>query len=279
MSRSTRSTRVLAAAVGLVVVGLPLLAASPASAASAVPYSDPRAKGFIAFCDGSGHQVTSGRITDLPFVATAISSEAAPSGYAVKNGKATLYAFQPRQGVDPGDWSSEPLSGSSIYSNAAHPMASVTTADQALQQVLQAYPAHWDGLLQLRMFLSAPDTQPYTEAYPATDIRITGDTWTVVDGGTISCSVGKTISIETVLLPASTFPSPSRAAATAAGSSEPGAGSSAAPSSGTDVVAAGSDGSTPVSDSGSSAAPVGLLVAGVVALLVGFVLWFRARRI
>lgn len=276
MSRLSRGT---AGAIALILVTVPaLLVAEPATAAANLPYSDPKAKGYIAFCDSHGQSVSGGNIKDLPFVATAISSEPAPAGYAVKNGKATLYAYQPRQGVDPGDWSSQPLSGSSIYSNAKHPMASVTTADKPLEQILQAYPAKWDGLLQLRMFYSAPNMQPYTIQYPATSIKVTGDTWRLVDGGTLPCNVGKAVSIETVLLPPSSFPAPSKAAQTApsAAGSTPSAGASGATVLAGDAV----DGNQSTPSSGdSNGALIGLLAVAGVGVLAGLVSWLRQRSV
>lgn len=274
MSRLSRGT---AGAIALVLLtGPALLVAGPATAATNLPYSDPKAKGYIAFCDSQGQSVSGGNIKDLPFVATAISSEPAPAGYAVKNGKATLYAYQPRQGVDPGEWSSQPLSGSSIYSNAKHPMASVTTADKPLEQILQAYPARWDGLLQLRMFYSAPNMQPYTIQYPATSIRVTGDTWRIVDGGTVPCNVGKAVSIETILLPPSSFPAPSKVAATA---STPTGSTPSADTTGSTVLA-GDDGGQPTPASGdSNGALIGLLAVAGVGVLAGLVSWIRQRSV
>lgn len=252
-----------------------LLGAQPASAASATPYSDPKVKGFIAFCDSHGRPITSGSIRDLPFAATAISSEPVPAGYAVKNGKATLYAFQPRQGVDPGDWSSQPLTGSSLYDNAKHPMASITTADKPLEQILQAYPARWDGLLQLRMFYSAPNMQPYTIQYPATDIRITGETWRAVGAESVPCNVGKAVSIETLLLAPSAFPSPSKAIPAPAGPASMGG-----PTDSPGAVAVADGAGVGVPDVGadsSSTELVGLLSVAALGVVAGSVLWRRQR--
>jgi hypothetical protein len=58
----------------------------------------------------------------------------------------------------------------------------------------------WGGLLQLRIFLGAPDATSGSATYPATDIQVTGDTWRVVRGGSVPCSSGNAQSVESVLL-------------------------------------------------------------------------------
>jgi hypothetical protein len=284
----TRRRRLAGAcAVALVAAATAAVTGGTASAArSSLPFSDPRALGYIAFCDSAGHPVTSGNVNDLPFVATAISSVAAPSAYAGHQAKATLYAYQPRKDVQPGAWSGQPISGSSVFSNPQHPAAAVTTGDKTLVQQLFAFPAHWDGLVQLRLYLSAPNRQPYIVRYPATTIRVQGDLWSVVQGGTLPCTVGKAISTETLLLPASAFPSPSQAAKrpTPAASSPGSSGTTSPGPDGGTVIAAGDPGATSASDSSSSGlspALIGLLgvLVGGIAVGVGVLAWSRRRSL
>jgi hypothetical protein len=283
----TRRRRLAGAcAVTLVAAATAAAVAVPASAArSSLPFTDPRALGYIAFCDSAGHAVTSGNVQDLPFVATAISSVPAPSLYSGHQAKATLYAYQPRKDVSPGAWSGAPISGSSIFSNPRHPMAAVTTGDKTLEQQLFAFPAHWDGLVQLRLYLSAPNRQPYVVRYPATTIRVTGQLWSVVQGGTLPCAVGKAISTETLLLPSSSFPKPSQAPkrpTPAASAPTTGDGTTSPGPDGGTVIAAGDPAATSASDSSSgglSPALVGLLgvLVGGIVVGVGLLAWSRRR--
>lgn len=69
-------------AVGGVLVALAWsvvwMGTSAAGADSGPPYSDPRATSSLALCGKDGRQVTSGSISDRPFVWRAISSISAP---------------------------------------------------------------------------------------------------------------------------------------------------------------------------------------------------------
>ena len=260
-------------ATGL-LLGLGMLLTAPAAWADAPPFTDPGAHGFLALCDRSGHQVTSGNVDAAPFVWNAISSAAAPAAYVGANGKAVLVAYQPRQQVDPGQWSGGQLTGSSFYTNPMHPVAQSTETDQPLLSFVQSFPPKWDGLVQLRMYFSAPGLPPVTRSYPATTLRITGNRWQVVDGGTLSCQSGKGTSIESVYLRS---PSPAAVAgstsspAPAAGSAQPTGGRSgsaaAPPTTPADHLAA-------TSFLGSPGSYAGL--AALVALLAG--LGWSTRR-
>jgi hypothetical protein len=193
---------------GLAIAAIAAIACSaavwaPPASADGVPFSDPNAVGYLGFCDKSGHQVRSGSTGAAPFAWLTVSSAAAPSGYAANVGRGTLDAFQPIQNVDPGDWSGKQLTAASVYSNTAHPMAAGTGADPALVDFTGAFPPHWDGLVQLRMYFTAPDGLQHSTPYPAAVVRIDGNTWTQVGGGDVSCTAGRAISAETLDLPAS----------------------------------------------------------------------------
>jgi hypothetical protein len=262
-------------------VGLAAVAAPAAHAAgSGLPYTDPRAKGSITLCDSSGHPITSGNIHDRPTVAWVVSSTAAPAGYAVKNGKATLYAFQPRQQVNPAEWSGQQVSGSSLYTNPVHPMAEVTTGDKPVGDFVAAYPPKWDGLVELRLYLTAPNKLLYNVRYPTANLRVTGTTFVVVNPGNTSCTLGRALSNERVLLPASAFPKPSLA------SPRPSTGSGANPGPTTATAAAtaspavsdiaAGQSSTDPSGGGSSPVLIGLLGVAVVGALA--VAWYVFRN-
>ena len=93
----------------------------------------------------------------VPFAWKAISSVNPPAGYGGAGGRVALWAYQPIQYVDPGDWSGSLLTGGSAFSNPDHPVVQATNADQPLLGFTQAYPEHWDGLLEIRMMYTAKD--------------------------------------------------------------------------------------------------------------------------
>jgi hypothetical protein len=260
--------------LGVLMLALPAL---PAYAATTVPYTDPAAAGSLGLCDNHGHQVTSGSTEDLPLAWTVVSTAAAPTGYRDAKSKATLFAFQPRLGVDPGDWSGGPLTSSSFYSNPAHPMAAFTTGDKRLHEFLQIYPAKWQGFVQLRLFFSGANKVVFSTMYPALNIQVTGTSWKAVNPVTVSCSAGKAVSVETLYLAPSKFPKPSTASspATSAGGAAPSAGSS---TSGGTTAASGTDPVAATSPTGSSTVLVGLLAVIVLGAGLVLVFWLRNRR-
>lgn len=174
-----------------------------AAQASPLPFSDPNSLGAIGLCDAAGHQITSGKINAAPFVAKAVSSVAAPPAYAKKGAKATLYAFQPRQGVPAGEWNGYEMTGSTAYSTSGRPTAITTHTDPPLLWPLQAYPARLDNLYQLRMFFSIEGRPTWTYNYPTAVIQVEGNTWHQVNPVTLSCNTGAAVSDEQVLLPPS----------------------------------------------------------------------------
>lgn len=257
-SMIARSVAALAAATGLLLV-------TPASASAAAAVSDPYASGYLGFCDNHGHQIRSGSLGQAPFVWRAVASSTAPAGYDGKHGgRGTLAAYQPRKGVDPYDWSGKQMTDSSLYSGD-HPMAAGTAYDPALVDFTAAYPPSWGGLVEVRMLITAPYRPARTRPYPATFIRVTGNTWTQVTGGSVDCGAGRAVSDEVLT---GVLPSPGKNApaprATRGASGRPpgtsaggrhgaGAGSGQATGSGT---AAPSSGST-APGQGSSSSPTG----------------------
>lgn len=289
--RWLRRLSAVAACAGAVAAS----AAAPATADDAVPFKDPNAIASLGFCDKSGHEVTSGHIGDAPFAWKAVSSAAAPAGYGAGTGRASLFVYQPIRYVDPGDWSGKQLTASSRFTNTAHPMAQATPVDPALVDFVSVFPSHWNGLVQLRMFFSAPDKPQVTQQYPAAVVQVKGDTWHLVAGGHPACGAGKAVSAETIALP-STVVNPAAARSTpnarpAGGHSAPASGKGAATRSGAAGGVSGSAGSVvdadgkPVADSvrstasdsgGGSAWWIALVV--VAALATGAFAWRRLRR-
>jgi hypothetical protein len=190
-------------AIALCALGAVAPAAN--AAGSGAPYQDPNVRGYLGLCDQAGQQVTHGSIATTPFAWRVVSSQAAQAPYDAAGRTATLYAYQPRAGLPAGEWSGDALTASARYTNPAHPMTAATNRDDSLNNFIEEFRPVWDGFLQIRMYLGAPNEPIYSLSYPALDIKVTGNTWRAVGGGPVSCTSGKSESIETILLPASTL--------------------------------------------------------------------------
>lgn len=280
-------------------VALAAAAFAPAASAGSAPFDDQNASGYIGFCDRSGHQVRSGQIGAAPFAFHAVSSQPAPTGYT----KATLYLYQPRREVDPGDWSGKQMTAAATFTNPAHPMAAGTGFDPAFVDFSGAYPLKWDGYAQARIFYTTPGRPMASRPYPAAILKVSGDTWTQIGGGDVPCGAGTSNSVELKALPSSILARPTAravpgeptSAASAAGasggrsapggtSSRRGSGSAGSPvdpsASGSALPAAdGSPVAEATSSNGSSAGSVWttliVVVAGAAAATVAVV---RRRR-
>jgi hypothetical protein len=234
-----RTRVILVVALGLAG---PLALAGRAGASPAAPYTDPAVVGSIGLCNQAGQQITSGSVTAKPFAWRAVSTQPAQAPYDNAGRTATLVAYQPLQSLPPGDWSGAQMTSSSSYTNPANPMAAATDGDQSLQDIIAQYPPQWDGFLQLRMYLSTSDKQPYTLHYPALNIQVTGSTWQAIGGSPVNCASGTAVSIESVLLPSATTPPPPPSTTTTTTTT-----TTTASGAGT------SSGTTPASDADSSA--------------------------
>jgi hypothetical protein len=185
-----RFARLCAPALG-VALGLTLTACS----GKAVPYTDANANGVIGLCGKDGKPISQGKVSDVPFAWLSVSSSAAKHPYDAAGRTATLYAYAPRQGNPPQDWLGDQISAASYYSNPAHPMVQATSGDGAvLRDFIKGDPPTWNGLVELRIYLDAPGESLYNARYPATDIQVKGDTWTVVRGGNVACNSGTAVS-------------------------------------------------------------------------------------
>jgi hypothetical protein len=203
-STMNQSLRYLAA---LPVLGLALavpVGLAGAAGSTTAPYTDSNSVGYIGLCDQAGHQITTGNVHSTPFAWRAVSSVAAPSQYATASRTAILLAYQPQQGLAPGQWSGEGLSASSTYSNPATPMVAATSGDDSLEDFLEAFHPKWDGYVQLRIYLGAAGEEAYSLHYPSLSLHVVGDTWTAVGGGPVNCASGTAESLESVVLPSTT---------------------------------------------------------------------------
>jgi hypothetical protein len=197
MSGGRFRVRLLAGSV-LAALGALLLAAQPSQAAS-VPYTDANAVGSIGLCDQSGQALTHGSIYTRPFVWKAVDETAAPAPYNTSSSTATLYAYQPRQGVDAPDWSGAQLDVASKFSDPAHPAAAMTGLDQSLAIFVADFPPTWNGFIQLRIYLNAPGQPTLNSPYDAANVQVNGTTWAVVGGNKVACSAGQAQSLRQVV--------------------------------------------------------------------------------
>jgi hypothetical protein len=265
----------LAATVGFLAMS------SSAAVASGAPYTDPNAVGTIGLCDQTGQPLTHGDLETKPFAWKAVGASAGPTPFNQTGATAQLYAFQPRKGVDPGDWSGEQLSGASRFANLAHPTAALTGLDESLAVFVGHFPPDWNGYIQLRLYLNAPNAGEYTSTYNALNIVVKGNTWSVASadaappcGGStavsdkqvLATSSAAAASLTTQTLEGSggTTPSPKAGQKSTRGSGSTGGATDAtaqgAAASGPGVVVPAPSGS-PVSG-GSSAATDGSTAAG-----------------
>src|SRR5215471_2825762 len=95
-----RNLLILTAAAVLVIAGTVVIVVVTSDS---VPYNDPQSVGEMALYR-NGQPVTSGKISDRPFVDYAVSLVRAPAPYDKPGGKAALMAFQAHKGVDPSGW-------------------------------------------------------------------------------------------------------------------------------------------------------------------------------
>ncbi len=240
-----------------------LSAAAPLASASTsfkVPFTDEYADGLLTFCNKSNQPVTSGSIDTVPFSWKTVSSAEPPGGYRNGHARVTLYAYQPIEFIDPGDWSGSQLTAASLFTNPDHPVVQATGADNPLLYFIQAYPPHWDGLVEIRMMYSAVNAPQLQTPYAMAVVRITGDTWTLVEGGSTPCDAGQGRSVETIMLPEKDLKQQSVVPATKSHGS--GASSSAGPAAGSVGSGSGQGGSGRLAADTSS---VGGLSAGALA--------------
>lgn len=156
------------------------------------PLSPPQI-GFITFYNAQGQVITGGSINAGGLGAYAVASTAAPASMPPYT-KATLFAYTPVKGQNPGTWSSSELSLSTNFPNSSAPAPVGTTANPVvsgpdgsltLAQAIAANPnmntdPAYQKLYDLRMKVSAPQV-PFTTTYWDTVISVntSNNTWSV----------------------------------------------------------------------------------------------------
>jgi len=174
-------------ALSLVAGFLTLGFAGVASAATPPWQTSPPALelGGLLFYNAAGQQITGGSTTVAPFAKYVKGTTVLNSG----DSQATLFAYTPTLQA-PGNWSGEQLGGTTTYPNAsapaplntAAPLFTGATTDTTLASYALQFPntltnTGYQGVYELRLKSSNPTT---TTTYDATDIQITGTTWSVV---------------------------------------------------------------------------------------------------
>ncbi len=250
-----------------------------------MPYTDPNQAGLLTLCNENDQPITHGSLSTVPFVWRVVSDVPTPKAYRVKGVTATLFSYQPRPYTPAGAWSGETLTAASLYTNFADPMVQETPIDEPLTQMTNAYPPIWDHLIELRVYLGAPDSEADVMQYGAADLQISGNTWTMVEGGTTGCKSGTAVSREVLdgMPGAAGMPKPgaTKAPGAVSGSqispASPAAGSSSHPATGRSAtaVSSASDDSSAVGDVAPAAVGIG---AAVVVALAATALWRGRRR-
>jgi hypothetical protein len=184
----------LVVTVGVVVGGV---AATRGHALTKPPYSDAASTGLITLCAKDGSPVSNGSIDSAPVLLRAVGTTAIKDASSNRY-SATLYAYQPRQGVPPAQWSGEMITAPSYFTNASRPMAQATAADTSLKAFLAALPAQWKGTVQLRLLLGSQNNGIQTQHYDTADIAISGGKWRALRAGKGGCSAGSATSLETL---------------------------------------------------------------------------------
>jgi hypothetical protein len=179
-------TRALVVATALAAVLVVALVWRPwTGRAATAPYDDRGAHGRLTLCDSDGDVVTGGEV-DEPIAAFALGTTS-PDGYDVPGAVATLFAYQPREGVLPEEFSGTPLTAAATLADPGRPAARVTGESTTLESFTAAFPAGWDGHVQLRLLVGAPGVGTDIASYDTADVRIDGSRWVLVDGGHASC--------------------------------------------------------------------------------------------
>jgi len=251
-------------------------------ASNPLPYTDPGQAGLLTLCNTNLQPITHGNINTKPFVWRAVGDVPAPKGYRVKGEVGILFGYQPRQYTPAGAWSGLPMAAASVYTNPDTPMAQFTPIDEPLSYLTKFFPPIWDGLIELRLYLGGPGLSEDAQGYAAADLRVTGDTWTMVEGGDASCTSGSAVSDEVSvgLRGANGKPSSSHTSKDAgqAGSGASGAGSqagSAGGQAGSDAAATGHSG---LGSAGLAAVIGSSALAAALVLATGGLWWRRRRR-
>jgi hypothetical protein len=154
-----------------------------------VPYEDPQSGGLLTLCSEDGDPVTEGKVGDRPFVGFVVGATGLPAVYDADGAVGTLFAYQPREGIAASEFSGVPLTAAGTLADPERPVVAVTEDVWSVADFVSAFPATLDGYVQLRLVLGTPAAGTLTEdPYDSADLRVDGDSWELVRGGTASCA-------------------------------------------------------------------------------------------
>jgi len=187
-ARPTRARTLVALVAGVVILAVVVLWRVDGQDRT-VPYDDPQSAGLLTLCSEDGKAVTEGSVDDLPFADVALGETALPSELDPTGSVATLFAYQPREGVAASEFSGTPLTAAGELTDPEHPAVRVTEDVWTLADFVTAFPADHDGYVQLRLVLGTPEAGTLSESpYDTADLRVDGDRWELVRGGSASCA-------------------------------------------------------------------------------------------
>lgn len=191
-STRTRSRRPIAVAVGcgcVAIVAALVFWRVNGEEETAVPYDDAQAGGLLTLCSADGKTVTEGKVSDSPFADVVLGETALPSSLDAAGAVATLYAYQPREGVATNEFSGNALTAAIGFADPDEPAARVDEGAWTVGDFVTAFPADYDGYVQLRLVLGTPEAGTLSDQpYDTADLRVDGERWELVRGGDASCS-------------------------------------------------------------------------------------------
>jgi hypothetical protein len=178
--------------IGALVLGVMVAAGVVAwrlTAERTTPYDDARSAGALTLCSADGERITGGKVTDRPFAAYALGETPVGEPYVPEGAVATLFGYQPREGVEASEFSGSPISRAAEYVDPERPATYVEEGAWSIADFVSAFPADLDGYVQLRLYLGVPGVGTLTnEPYDTADLRVDGDAWELVRGGDASCA-------------------------------------------------------------------------------------------
>jgi hypothetical protein len=174
---------------GVVIVAVLVFWRVNGAADTTVPYDDAQSAGLLTLCSADGKAVTEGSVDDQPFAATVLGETALPSNLDPTGAVATLFAYQPREGVGTSEFSGNALTAAAGLADPGRPAARVEDTAWSIGDFVTAFPATYDGYVQLRLYLGTPEAGTLSDQpYDTADLRVDGDRWELVRGGTASCA-------------------------------------------------------------------------------------------
>jgi hypothetical protein len=190
ISRVLVALAIVAAGSGSLIAGFGGIA-SATSPAPWEPVGSPEVGNLLLF-NSAGQQITGGNLTDAPIAAYVEGTTTLRTG----DTKATLKAYTPVSGQPVGAWTGGLLSASastfpdtgapSNLASSGLPLVTGTSSDNSLATYISSNPNAdtsttdgYGGVYVLRLVTSGPGLSA-TATYDATDIQVTGSTWSVV---------------------------------------------------------------------------------------------------